>query len=95
VNPCDGKQTPVRLKNQEYDELRTQVLRRDNWRCQSCGSMKNLEVHHQEFRSRGGSDLEDNLITLCNRCHSAVHHNSDCSKENGFSNRSPAAGHSG
>ena len=73
MNPRVTKQTPVRLKNQEYDELRIQVLRRDNWRCQSCGSMKNLEVHHQEFRSQCGSDSESNLITLCNRCHSATH----------------------
>jgi hypothetical protein len=26
-------------------------LRRDDWRCQSCAAMSNLEVHHREFRS--------------------------------------------
>jgi 5-methylcytosine-specific restriction endonuclease McrA len=30
------------------------VLRRDGWKCQSCGSMCNLEVHHQKFRRRSG-----------------------------------------
>ena len=56
-----------------YEALRQQVLRRDGWRCQSCGSTLNLEVHHQQFRSHQGEDAEHNLITLCNRCHARVH----------------------
>jgi len=35
----------------QYDSLRQQILRRDGWRCQSCGTMSNLDVHHREFRS--------------------------------------------
>ncbi|MGA2100761.1 MAG: HNH endonuclease [Candidatus Sulfotelmatobacter sp.] len=49
------------------------VVCRDRWRCQSCGSMTNLEVHHQEFRSHSGADSEQNLITLCSDCHAAIH----------------------
>ena len=57
-----------------YESLRRQVLRRDGWRCQSCGTMTNLEVHHQQFRSHSGEDSEENLITLCSTCHRTVHH---------------------
>jgi 5-methylcytosine-specific restriction endonuclease McrA len=53
--------------------LRPQVLR-DGWRCQSCGAMSDLEVHHKEFRSQSGDDSEQHLITLCIACHAAVHH---------------------
>jgi 5-methylcytosine-specific restriction endonuclease McrA len=67
------KQVPFRVENCEYKKLRTDVLRRDGWRCQLCGSMTNLEVHHQQFRSHSGDDNEDNLITLCTNCHSAIH----------------------
>jgi len=67
------KNVPVRLDEHEYSELRERVLRRDNWRCQFCGSMTNLEVHHQQFRSHSGPDHEENLITLCHKCHSAEH----------------------
>jgi ATP-dependent DNA helicase RecQ len=62
-----------RLDPVEYESLRQQVLRRDRWRCQSCGTMANLEVHHKEFRSHSGDDSEQNLITLCSACHSTVH----------------------
>lgn len=62
-----------RLESQSYDVLRQQVLRRDNWRCQFCGALSNLEVHHQQFRSHMGEDAEHNLITLCHRCHGETH----------------------
>jgi len=67
------KHVPFRLNEREYGELGERVLRRDSWRCQFCGSMINLEVHHQQFRSHSGPDHEDNLITLCHGCHSAEH----------------------
>lgn len=67
------KAPPSRLNPVSYEALRQNVLRRDNWRCQSCGSMSNLEVHHKQFRSHFGDDCELNLITLCTACHSQRH----------------------
>ena len=63
----------LRLDPCSYKSLRQQVLRRDGWRCQSCGLMSNLEVHHKEFRSHSGTDSEENLITLCATCHDGAH----------------------
>jgi 5-methylcytosine-specific restriction endonuclease McrA len=67
------KQAPLRLEQQDYQNLREQVLRRDGWCCQLCGSISNLEVHHREFRGHGGADDERNLIALCFDCHRSVH----------------------
>jgi len=63
----------LRLDRLPYESLRQQILRRDGWRCQFCGTMSNLEVHHGEFRSHSGADSEENLITLCSACHATVH----------------------
>lgn len=63
----------LRLDSVSYERLRQQVLGRDSWRCQSCGTMSNLEVHHKQFRSHSGNDSEENLITLCSTCHASVH----------------------
>ena len=63
----------LRLDDELYKDLRAHVLRRDGWRCQACGAMSNLEVHHKRFRSHAGEDSEENLITLCNQCHRSVH----------------------
>jgi 5-methylcytosine-specific restriction endonuclease McrA len=64
---------PFRLDPLSYENLRQQVLHRDGWRCQSCGTMSNLEVHHRQFRSQSGHDSQENLITLCVTCHASVH----------------------
>jgi 5-methylcytosine-specific restriction protein A len=67
------KRAPLRLNPEPYERLRKQVLLRDGWRCQSCGKMTNLEVHHKESRSQSGDDSSQNLITLCTACHDTVH----------------------
>ena len=67
------KAARLQLDPLSYESLRQQVLRRDASRCQSCGAMSNLEVHHREFRSHSGNDSEENLITLCTACHGSVH----------------------
>lgn len=53
--------------------IRRLVLKRDGWRCQVCGRLSGLQVHHITFRSHQGPTTEDNLITLCFSCHSHVH----------------------
>jgi hypothetical protein len=63
----------LKLNQQSYQILHEKVLRRDGWRCQSCGSPRRLQVHHMQSRSRLGDDAEDNLITLCDLCHRRTH----------------------
>ena len=60
--------------NYDYSSRRSAVLHRDNYTCQCCGKKNcRLEVHHIIFRSNGGTDDEENLITLCEDCHKGVH----------------------
>ena len=73
MSPLGSKLTRLRLDPDLYEQLRNQVLRRDGWRCQSCGTMSNLEVHHKEFRSHSGDDCEQNLITVCAECNANLH----------------------
>ncbi len=67
------KAAHFRLDCVSYESLRQLVLRRDSWRCQSCGTMANLEVHRKQLRSHPGGDSEQNLITMCTACHAAAH----------------------
>ena len=60
--------------NYGYSSRREAVLHRDNYTCQCCGKKNcRLEVHHIKFKSNGGTDDEENLITLCKECHDGVH----------------------
>ena len=67
------KRPRLRLGPEPYEQLRKQVLRRDGWRCQVCGSRLNLQVHHKQMRSQQGSDDDLNLVTLCSACHEMAH----------------------
>ena len=62
--------------NYGFENTKAMVLNRDGYKCQYCkGKHKDskLEVHHIIFRSEGGSDEDENLITLCHTCHKALH----------------------
>ena len=60
--------------NYGYSSRREAILHRDNYTCQCCGKKNcRLEVHHIKFRRDGGTDDEENLITLCEECHDGVH----------------------
>ena len=60
--------------NYGYSSRRESILHRDNYTCQCCGKKNcRLEVHHIKFRRDGGTDDEENLITLCEDCHKGVH----------------------
>jgi hypothetical protein len=50
------------------NETKTEVLVRDNHKCQSCGSDKKLEFDHIVPVSKGGSSEANNLQLLCRSC---------------------------
>ena len=54
----------------------SEVLDRDGWCCQApaCTGRRNLEQHHVTYRSAGGNDDLDNLITLCRFHHQRGEH---------------------
>ena len=69
MNKVSCKSLRLKLDLDIYCELHRQVLARDRWRCQICGAMQHLQVHHLEFRSQSGGDEEENLISPCAECH--------------------------
>ena len=69
-----------------FANTKAYVLNRDKYTCQYCkGKSKDsrLEVHHIIFRSHGGSDEEENLITLCKTCHDDLHEGKIALKKTG------------
>lgn len=56
-----------------WDKLRVRILRRDSGLCRPCLAVGRVTVatavDHVVPRSRGGSDDESNLQSICNDCH--------------------------
>ena len=59
-----------------YYDVRYFVFDRDNYTCQVCGKSKDkiLHTHHILYKSLGGTDRADNLITVCTECHTSNNH---------------------
>lgn len=59
-----------------FSNMKAMVRTRDGYKCCLChGASKDsrLEVHHIVYRSNGGTDVPQNLVTLCHTCHTALH----------------------
>jgi hypothetical protein len=71
----DGGGSETDDENGLGDAERNAIHKRDGWRCAVpwCSARKNLEVHHIVFRSRGGGDEPENLISICRQHHALVH----------------------
>lgn len=65
--------TQAPCRNEGPDHAFWHILVRDDFACQLCGTRRNLQVHHVCFRSQGGTDSPDNLVTVCQGCHAAIH----------------------
>lgn len=61
------------LKSPQWQTLRTERLKKDGFKCQHCGTGKNLRVHHVHYPGELGTESLDDLITLCDQCHREVH----------------------
>ena len=77
----EGKPLPAGTDYQtgemyDYYNVRQYVLHRDGYTCQCCGKQQKedtrFHIHHKETRKTGGN-APDNLITLCDKCHKALH----------------------
>jgi 5-methylcytosine-specific restriction endonuclease McrA len=65
-------QTPEAVPERETsEEIKRQVRKRDGNKCLCCGSTKKLQVDHIHAWHLGGSNLLDNLQTLCSKGNSA------------------------
>lgn len=67
------RQYQIKLERAKMtDSLRYDILKRDNFRCQICGSTAKdgvkLHVDHITPVSKGGLTIPSNLRTLCDRC---------------------------
>ena len=77
----DPKNKPIRLKGEEYSELRKNVGKRAGWRCENCYAFAPLtvegmfdvftcgHVRHIKSRGSGGGDTMDNAQWWCYSCH--------------------------
>lgn len=79
-----GKLGIVRLRGKDLFQLRTNCWIRDLMRCVDCGvrtcweprfngDPEAYDMAHIQSRGAGGSDVLENVVTKCHRCHMKEH----------------------
>lgn len=69
-----AKTTELKKQNEKskakWEEVRNQVLKRDNYKCIVCGKPA-TQVHHIHLRSKRRDLMYEinNLVSLCDHCH--------------------------
>jgi len=61
-----------RIRGREHGRIRLRIMVRDGAVCAKCGCGVNLEVHHKRPLHLGGSESDENRVTLCGACHRAL-----------------------
>ena len=73
-----------KLKDPRWQKKRLQILERDGWECQNCFDKEStLTVHHKKYTTDYiWEEPDQNLITLCERCHTIFHEHKELRYEN-------------
>jgi len=59
----------TKLYSEDWDVIRTQVYKRDGYRCVMCGNKGKLHAHHIVPVRISKDNSLSNLVSVCNRCH--------------------------
>lgn len=77
----DTYSKPKKIRKHISGKVRQNVFMRDNYTCQICGRTIDdgisLHLDHIIPVSKGGSNKENNLQTLCNQCNREKHNRTD------------------
>lgn len=69
------------LNTTHWKNKREEILKRDHYQCQRCGSPSDLIVHHKTYNKTLGHEKNCQLVTYCNKCHKIIHSQQKSSKD--------------
>lgn len=68
-----ASQTLSALVEAVYKLRSMEVFARAKYRCERCGRLEPLQIHHRKYRSHGRQDSASNLEAVCMKCHNLEH----------------------
>lgn len=71
-NSPEARQRQARTYNSEYRRNSRTAKQRAGYRCENCGSARNIETNHIIRPEHGGTHDLSNLQVLCADCHGKI-----------------------
>jgi uncharacterized protein (DUF1697 family) len=62
----------IYMNSEKFNKKRLEVYKKYDYRCNVCGSEKNLQIHHKNYLNIFQEPIED-LELLCAECHTKRH----------------------
>lgn len=60
------------LRSKQWFAFKAGIIKARGFRCEICGSQKDLELHHLNYKNFGNEQAED-VMLLCKLCHKKAH----------------------
>lgn len=60
-------------RSNEHAKAIKLAMIRENYKCEICGSDKNLQGHHTEDYGFNGEADSDKILVVCKTCHDKIH----------------------
>ena len=60
------------MYSKEWRQKRNRKLKEAGYKCEICGTAKNLQVHHITYENLGYEPMDD-LLVVCKKCHEKLH----------------------
>lgn len=60
------------IKSDKWHWIREEKFKKAGYKCEICGAVKNLDVHHVTYKRLGREKMSD-LAVLCRKCHKTLH----------------------
>lgn len=72
----------MKRKNQRMSRA-VAIYANNHTECETCGSTRDIVIHHKIPVVNGGTDDANNLVALCSKCHTAIHFGKNSSISHG------------
>lgn len=71
------------IHSKEWQAIRLNLFKIRGKKCEMCGSISEIHVHHITYKRFGGNERPEDLCVLCKDCHMEIHNVKGKKKANG------------
>ena len=66
------------ISSEKWNIIKHIIVRKRGYKCELCGHIRNIQLHHKNYDHKLGYEREEDLILLCDRCHKVSHQDLEC-----------------
>lgn len=61
------------MRSEQWLQMKRAIIRKRGRKCEMCGALSLLELHHKNYDMEPGKEKETDLLLICDKCHNSLH----------------------